>query len=106
MYLRDSSILHTLLNIRTMDELMGHPVLGASWEGFCIETILANTHRDVDAYFYRTAAGTEIDLLLVRGTERIAIEFKTSSAAKKFPMIGKISEKVSNDWKNRKKSFQ
>lgn len=79
-YLRDSGVLHGLLGVRSFDELLGHPCCGASWEGFCIENILASCHREVEPYFYRTSGGAELDLVLVRGRQRIAIEFKTSSA--------------------------
>ena len=77
-YLRDSGILHSLLAIDTLDDLMGHPVFGASWETFALENTIA-AYPDWEASFYRTAAGTEIDLLLVRGSRRIAFEFKAST---------------------------
>lgn len=65
-YLRDSGLLHTLLDILDLDGLYGHPVVGASWEGFLIEQILAMTPHD-DACFYRTSAGAEVDLLVRSG---------------------------------------
>ena len=79
-YVRDSGIVHALLNISTYDGLLGHPVSGNSWEGFVIENILSICPRHVDAYFYRTATGVEIDLLLNFGDELMAIEIKRSSA--------------------------
>jgi len=79
-YVRDSGIVHALLNISTYDGLLGHPVSGNSWEGFVIENILSICPRHVDAYFYRTATGVEIDLLLSFGDELIAVEIKRSSA--------------------------
>ena len=78
-YLRDSGLLHHLLNISTADELFNHPSRGASWEGFVIEDVLRRErliHRFSQPFFWRTAAGAEIDLLLDRGDERIAIEIK------------------------------
>lgn len=81
-YVRDSGILHSLLNVQTMDDLLGHPVSGSSWEGFVIENLLSVTPPDVDAYFYRTSAGAEIDLILVRGSTLWAIEIKRSTAPK------------------------
>ncbi len=80
-YIRDSGILHTLLSIDSYDEMMGHPVFGVSWESMAIETIIAR-HPDWEPFFYRTATGTEIDLVLVRGDKKIAFEFKASTAPK------------------------
>ena len=77
-YLRDTGILHALLAIDRYDDLLGHPVFGASWETVVLENIIA-TLPDWQPFFYRTAAGAEIDLLLVRGTRRIAIECKAST---------------------------
>lgn len=66
-YVRDSGLLHALLGIETLDELFGHPVVGASWEGFIIENLLACAPERTRASFYRTAAGAEIDLILELG---------------------------------------
>ena len=60
--------------------LMSHPVFGFSWEGLCIENILARVKRNVQAAFYRTVRGAEIDLILQRGVNRIALELKASTA--------------------------
>jgi hypothetical protein len=78
-YLRDTGLLHHLLNISTSDELFNHPSRGASWEGFVIEDVLRReriAYPHAQPYFWRTAAGAEIDLLLDRGEKRIAIEIK------------------------------
>lgn len=78
-YLRDTGLLHHLLNITTAEELANHPSRGASWEGFVIEDVLRRervSQPHTQPYFWRTAAGAEIDLLLDRGSERIAIEIK------------------------------
>jgi hypothetical protein len=80
-YLRDSGILHALLEIEDTEELLGHPVAGASWEGWCIEQIMA-VMPGWRASFYRTASGEEIDLVLERGQRRLAFEFKASVAPK------------------------
>jgi predicted AAA+ superfamily ATPase len=78
-YLRDSGLLHHLLNISTADELAAHPVRGASWEGFVVEDLLRRERvlrPATQAFFWRTAAGAEIDLVLDRGHERVAVEVK------------------------------
>lgn len=78
-YLRDSGLLHALLDIETLNDLMGHPVYGASWEGYVLENILVSLPR-WKGFYYRTSNGAEIDLVLTRGNRRIAIEIKASSA--------------------------
>ncbi|HMO05037.1 MAG TPA: ATP-binding protein [Kiritimatiellia bacterium] len=79
-YLRDSGILHALLNITTMDDLFAHPIYGDSWEGLVIEHILAMNQDGMDAGFYRTSNGAEMDLVVQVGATRIGIECKASSA--------------------------
>ena len=82
-YVRDSGLVHALLNIESKESLLSHMVVGASWEGFCIETLLACVPAGVTGYFYRTSGGAEIDLLLAwPGGELWAIEIKRSSAPK------------------------
>lgn len=66
-YIRDSGLVHALLRIGDWHTLMGHPVLGASWEGFVIENLLAVIPYPIQASFYRTAAGAEMDLVLELG---------------------------------------
>jgi len=78
-YLRDSGILHALLGIDTFSDLLGHPIYGASWEGFALEQVLFQFPR-WRAGFYRTSDGTELDLVLERGGKRIGFEFKASAA--------------------------
>lgn len=79
-YLRDSGLLHALLNIGTHEQLLGHPAAGASWEGWCIEQILSVVASNTTADFYRTSAGAEIDLVLhhARAGPVVAIEVKRS----------------------------
>ena len=82
-YVRDSGLLHALLNIETLDRLAGHPVVGASWEGFVLETLLAVLPWRTQPLFYRTAVGAEIDLVLERPDGALwAIEIKRGLAAK------------------------
>jgi uncharacterized protein len=81
-YLRDSGLLHALLGIATVRDLQGHPVAGASWEGFVVEQVAAHLPADSQLGFYRTAAGAELDLVVVRGSSRIGIEVKFSAAPK------------------------
>jgi hypothetical protein len=76
-YLRDSGLLHTLLEIETVTDLYGHPVFGASWEGWCVEQIVAALPLWRPS-FYRTSSGEEMDLVLERGRKRLAFEIKAS----------------------------
>lgn len=76
-YVRDSGLLHALLGVSNYDDLLGHPVVGASWEGFVIENLLAAAPPRTQASFYRSSAGAEIDLVLdLPGRGRIAVEIK------------------------------
>jgi predicted AAA+ superfamily ATPase len=82
-YIRDTGLLHTLLKIYSFDDLMANPVLGSSWEGFCIEQIIALKPSSYDIYFYRTQAAAEIDLVLTKGMKvEIAVEIKYSLTPK------------------------
>jgi predicted AAA+ superfamily ATPase len=82
-YVRDNGLCHALLNIGSLDELLGHPVVGTSWEGFVIENLLSVAPRRVTPWFYRTHAGAEIDLVLeVTPQQRIAIEIKRTLTPK------------------------
>jgi len=82
-YVRDSGLVHALLDIETKESLLSHPVVGASWEGFVIENLLACAPASVQGYFYRTSGGAEVDLLLVwPGGELWAIEVKRSLSPK------------------------
>jgi predicted AAA+ superfamily ATPase len=78
-YVRDSGLVHALLRLEDYDQLLGHPIAGCSWEGFVMENLLAIAPPGTEAYFYRTAAGAEIDLLLQIGPRKLwAIEVKRS----------------------------
>jgi len=85
-YVRDSGLLHHLLGISDRRQLEQHPKLGASWEGFVVEQVLAAT-RASEAYFWRTAAGAELDLLLMHGGRRIGVEAKYSDAPRLTPSM-------------------
>jgi predicted AAA+ superfamily ATPase len=80
-YVRDSGILHQLLAINDFNSLLGNPVFGSSWEGMVIENIIVNM-PSWEFYFYRTATGDEIDLILKKGNHILAIECKASDAPK------------------------
>lgn len=82
-FIRDSGIAHALLRIGDKEQLLGHPVVGASWEGFVIEALIAAAPRGTEANFYRTSNGHEIDLLLTLPSGQLwAMEIKRSSAPK------------------------
>ncbi len=78
-FLRDSGILHQLLNIADKDTLRGHPMRGASWEGFVIEQIIS-LMPNWSPFFYRTSHGAELDLIMVNGDRRFAFEIKASTS--------------------------
>jgi uncharacterized protein len=82
-YVRDSGLVHALLAIETRETLLSHPVVGASWEGFVVENLIACAPANVTPYFYRSSGGAEIDLLLAwPGGELWAIEVKRSLTPK------------------------
>ena len=82
-YIRDSGLLHSLLGITNMDALLSHPIVGASWEGHVIESLLAVAPAGTQPSFYRSNAGAEIDLLLTwPNGEHWAIEIKRSTTPK------------------------
>ena len=83
LYFRDTGILHALLNLPDASALRGHPRVGASWEGFALEQVAQLHNADAsECYFWATHTQAELDLLIVRGTEKLAFEFKYSSAPK------------------------
>ena len=80
-YVRDSGLVHALLGLPDMEALLGHPVVGGSWEGLVIENLIAAAPEGTQAHFYRTANGAEIDLVLdLPGGRRWAVEVKRSLA--------------------------
>lgn len=79
-YVRDSGLVHALLNIMAYNGLLGHPVVGGSWEGFVIENVFSVLPEGVQAFYYSTTGGAEIDLVLeFSGGEKWAIEIKRST---------------------------
>ena len=91
-YIRDSGLLHTLLSIDSLDALRRHPKLGASWEGFALETVLAVTGSR-NAYFWAAHSGAELDLLLFLRGERWGFEIKYADA----PRPGRSLETARGD---------
>lgn len=82
-FIRDSGILHYLLNINDFNSLMSNPAAGHSWESFVIQQIAANLPSDSEMFYYRTRSGAEIDLVLSRGLTPLAsIEIKLSDSPK------------------------
>ncbi len=82
-YVRDSGLLHALLDVSSRDDLLSHPKMGASWEGFALEAVLDRlAPRHGNAYGWGTHAGAELDLFVTRGRTRLGFEFKRSSAPK------------------------
>ncbi len=82
-YIRDSGLTHALLGIEAREDLLGHPVVGGSWEGFCIENLIAAAPRGTEASFYRSSAGAEIDLVLKLPQGQVwGIEIKRTTSPK------------------------
>jgi hypothetical protein len=81
-YVRDSGLLHALLGIADVPALQGHPVAGASWEGFVVEQLAALLPADATLGFYRTAAGAELDLVVEHRGRRVGVEVKFAAAPK------------------------
>lgn len=79
-YLRDSGLLHSLLNVEDESDLLGHPKVGASWEGFALQQIAAILElRREECFFWATHGGAELDLLVVRGRKRWGVELKLTA---------------------------
>ncbi|MDR7129906.1 putative AAA+ superfamily ATPase [Algoriphagus sp. 4150] len=81
-YIRDSGVTHALLNLTNLDDLLGHPVVGGSWEGFIIENIISVLPKGAEYGFYRTAAGAELDFVISLGGKIWAIEIKRTLSPK------------------------
>ncbi len=91
-YLRDSGLLHSLLGLQDHFSLLGHPRLGASWEGFALEQVLRRLRLD-QAWFWATHSGAELDLLILAGARRYGVEFKFNAA----PVVTKSMHSALND---------
>ncbi len=87
-YLADSGLLHTLLNLETLHDLTGHPKVGASWEGFALGQVTTRLGaRPDESFFWATHAGAELDLLVLRGRQRLGFECKRTAAPRLTPSI-------------------
>jgi predicted AAA+ superfamily ATPase len=87
-YIADSGILHALLNLPRLKDLEGHPKVGASWEGFVIGQVIRRLGaRPEECFFWATHAGSELDLLVVAGRQRLGFEVKRTSAPRLTPSI-------------------
>lgn len=86
-YVRDSGLTHTLLNLQTQEDLLGHPVVGQSWEGFVIENLLNIVGAQGQASFYRSSAGAEIDLV-IEGVQRKRWAIEVKRTLKPAPSKG------------------
>jgi predicted AAA+ superfamily ATPase len=99
-YVRDSGVAHALLRIPDKEALLGHPVVGQTWESFVIETMIMAAPEGTEAHYYRTSNGTEIDLILtLPGGNLWAIEVKRSSA----PSVERGFHSACTDLKPRKR---
>ena len=78
-FFRDSGLLHALMDVTTLAQLLAHPRCGASWEGFALEQVLRLAKPD-EAYFWATHQGAELDLLMLKGSQRVGVEFKRADA--------------------------
>ena len=78
-YFRDTVLLHMLMGVKYLAELVTHPSCGASWEGFALEQVLRIARPD-EAFFWATHQGAELDLLMLKGRQRIGVEFKRADA--------------------------
>jgi len=87
-YIADSGILHALLGVARSDELLSHPKVGASWEGFVLEQIVRRLRaHPEECFFWRTHSGAELDLLVVRGRRRFGFEIKRTNAPRVTPSM-------------------
>jgi len=97
-YLRDTGLLHHLLNLDTLDDVRNHPVFGASWETFVLEDVIRRErlrHPHAQFFFWRTADGAEIDLVIEHGSTRIALEIKAGRGDK--PNDARVLERAMSD---------
>ncbi len=86
MYLRDSGLLHALLGIHSLPQLLSHPLCGASWTGFALEQVLRIARPD-SAWTWSTHAGARLDLLMLKGAQRIGVDFQRADAPRVTPSM-------------------
>jgi hypothetical protein len=97
-YLSDSGILHTLLGLESREDLLGHPKVGASWEGFAISEIVAHLDaRPEECFFWKLHSGAELDLLIRRGNRRRGFEVKLTSSPQVTPSMRSAVEQLALD---------
>ncbi|MCC5808208.1 MAG: ATP-binding protein [Opitutales bacterium] len=97
-YWRDSGILHALAGLPTLEHVLGHPLCGASWEGYCIEQILNRLPKSATASHYRTHAGAEVDLVIEQPDGQIcAVEIKRTLSPKVTPGLTESMETLRAD---------
>jgi len=90
-YIDDSGVLHTLLALRTLNDLEKHPKVGASWEGFVLGQIIRRLKaRADDCFFWATHGGAELDLLIVRGRQRLGFEIKRTTSPRITPSMRSV----------------
>lgn len=95
-YLRDSGLFHSLQSIETMDQLLTHPKLGASWEGFALESVCRMLDKpDQELYFFNTHSGVELDLLWQKGGKTWGVEFKYADAPRFTKSMKTVMEDLS-----------
>ena len=93
LYIRDSGLFHLLMGIDSMDALLGHPKLGASWEGFALENVcFCLGKREEELAFYRTHGGAELDLFWKHGGRNWGVEFKFADAPRKTKSMDVVRE--------------
>jgi uncharacterized protein len=94
-YLADSGILHALLGLETREDLLGHPKVGASWEGFAISQVVAHLEaRPEECFFWALHSGAELDLLIRRGNQRRGFELKLTSSPRVLPSMRSAVENL------------
>lgn len=92
-YLRDSGLYHALLGIQNFAALHNHPAVGASWEGYALEQVIAHHGATSDeSYFWAVHSGAELDLLLMQNGQRLGFEFKYSDHPKVTPSMKQAQE--------------
>ena len=97
-YLADTGILHSLLGVAGMDDLLAHPKCGASWEGFMLHEVIRRTGAQRgEAFFWSVHTGAELDLLILRGRQRLGFEFKLTASPRVTPSMRSSREALDLD---------
>jgi predicted AAA+ superfamily ATPase len=97
-YVADTGLLHTLLGLENREDVESHPKVGASWEGFVLQEVVARLGaRPEECYFWATHAGAELDLLIVRGTTRIGVEIKRTTSPRRTRSLHSARESLGLD---------